>query len=199
MYYFQWHNREDQQKISNAPNRSPEDSNTATQVSNAPSSCGTDAFLAKISSALLCSSPLLNNDNQDTQFLDRPHISIYTIQNWLSFPWSLLRFIQHKPKHYQELLPALSYELSLRIPCRNRLNKCNVDYKYVRGSLWLVDLDSKKTDFTRNWKERTRRSSLRKSHRRKGVEGSKEHSRITLFNRTLGKDGNVLYLHCLIQ
>ena len=72
MYCFQWHNREDQQKISNAPNRSPEDSNTATQVSNAPSSCGTDAFLAKISSASLCSLPLLNNDNGDTQFLDCP-------------------------------------------------------------------------------------------------------------------------------
>lgn len=172
-------------------NRSPEDSNTATQ--------GTDAFLAKISSASLCSSPLLSNDNRDTQFLDCPqHLDIPNPELVVT-SWPLLRLIQHKPKHYQEILPTLSYELSLRIPCRNRLNKHNFDYKYGRGCLWLVDLDTKKTDFTRNWKGRTRRSSLRTSHRRKGVEVHKEYSRITLSNRTLCKDGNVLYLHCLIQ
>lgn len=180
-------------------NRSPEDSNTATQAGNTHSSCGTDAFLAKRSSASLCSSPLLSNDNRDTHFLDRPqHLDIHNPELVVT-SCPLLRLIQHRPKHYQEILPTLSYELSLRIPCRNRLNKHNFDYKYGRGSLWLVDLDTKKTDFTRNWKGRTGRSSLRNSHRRKGVEVSKEYSRITLSNRTLCKDENVLYLYCLIQ
>lgn len=99
MYCVQWHNREDRQK----PRRQ--------QHSYTSASCGTDAFLAKISSASLCSSPLLSNDNRDTQFLDRPqHLDIHNPELVVT-SCPLLRLIQHKPKHYQEILPALSYEL----------------------------------------------------------------------------------------
>ena len=85
-----------------------------------PRFCGIDAFLAKISSALLCSSHLLNNDNWGTQFLDCPNVLTYEIQSWLSLPWSLLRLIQNKPKHYQELLPTLSYWVVPKGPLRKQ-------------------------------------------------------------------------------